>query len=81
MHEIRASLPEDCVSEVVQIAFSVSIERVAVSKVFLHGPEIPARIVSVETSTPKARAFVEKFLFFHPLEAKLHADIPRIGQF
>jgi hypothetical protein len=62
MHEIRASLPADRVPEVVALARSVGIERVTVSDVFVHGPEVPAKMISVETSTPKARAFVEKFL-------------------
>jgi hypothetical protein len=62
MHEIRAALPPECVSEVVELARSVGIERVTVSEAFIHGPETAARIVSVETSTPKARAFIEKFL-------------------
>jgi uncharacterized membrane protein len=35
---------------------------VTVTDVFVHGPEMPARVISVETSTPKARAFIEKFL-------------------
>jgi len=62
MHEIRASILPQYVFEVVQIAKSLGIERVAVSEVFIHGPEVSERLISIETSTPKARAFVEEFL-------------------
>src|SRR5215472_4993867 len=62
MHEVKAALPPECVSEAVGLARSVGIERVTVADAFIHGPDTPARILSVETSTPKARAFIEKFL-------------------
>ena len=62
MHEIRASVPAECIPEAVQLANSVGIDRVTVTDVFVHGPEMPAGVISVETSTPKARAFIEKFL-------------------
>jgi hypothetical protein len=62
MHEIRATMPPDCVTEAGRIAHDVGIARVSVSEVFVHGPDVDRRLVSVETSTPKARAFVEAFL-------------------
>jgi hypothetical protein len=62
MHEIRATIPQDCVSEAVRVAHSVGITRVTVGEVFVHGPDAERRLLSVETSTPKARAFVEAFL-------------------
>lgn len=62
MHEVRVSLPQTHVGEAVEVAHSVGIERVSVSDVFIHGPELAAKVLSVETSTPKARAFIEKLL-------------------
>jgi hypothetical protein len=62
MHEIRVTLLPEYVSEVVQLANSVGIERVTATEAFVYGPEVSARVVSVETSTPRARAFIEKFL-------------------
>ncbi len=62
MHEIRATVPPDAVSDVVRLARQAGIERVTVADVSVYGPDAPRRIVSVETSTPKARAFVEGFL-------------------
>jgi hypothetical protein len=62
MHEVRISLPETHVREAVKIAHSIGIERVSVSDIFVHGPDLPAKVLSAETSTPKARAFIEAFL-------------------
>jgi len=62
MHEIRATLPDECVAEAAGLAHAVGIEDVSVTEVFIHGPDVRRRLLSVETSTPKARAFVEAFL-------------------
>jgi len=62
MHEIRATLPYEHVHIATRLALEVGIDRVAVSDVYIHGPEAKRQVVSVETSTPKARAFVEAFL-------------------
>ena len=65
MHEIRATVPPEHVSEAVRLARAAGIERVTVAEVFVHGPnqhDEHRRQLSVETSTPKARAFVEAFL-------------------
>ncbi len=62
MHQVKISLPQTHVGEAAKLAHSVGIERVSVSDIFIDGPNLPAKVVSVETSTPKARAFIEKFL-------------------
>jgi len=62
MHEIRATIPPDCVSEVARLAHAAGVARVSVAEVFVHGPDAHRRLLSVETSTPKARAFVEALL-------------------
>ena len=62
MHEIRATLPAEHVAEAVRLAHDAGIDRVSVSTVFVHGPDADRRLVSVETSTPKARNFVEALL-------------------
>jgi len=62
MHEIRAIIPPDCVSEVARLAHAAGITRVIVAEVFVDGSDERRRLLSVETSTPKARAFVEAFL-------------------
>ncbi len=62
MHEIRATLPAQHVGTAVRLAHEAGIPSVAVSDVYLHGPEEGRKIVSVETSTPKARDFVDALL-------------------
>ena len=61
MHEVRSAVPPECVLEAVRLANSVGIERVTVTEAFVHGLETEARVISVETSTPKASAFIESF--------------------
>jgi hypothetical protein len=62
MHEIRATLPPEHVKKATQLAREAGIDRIAVSDVYLHGPDARWHVVSVETSTPKARSFVEALL-------------------
>jgi len=62
MHEIRATIPPDCVAEAVRLAHAAGITRVTIAAVFVHGLDGERRLVSVETSTPNARDFVEAFL-------------------
>jgi hypothetical protein len=62
MHEIRATLPPEHVEKATQLAREAGIDRVAVSEVYLSGTNAKWQVLSVETSTPKAQAFVEAFL-------------------
>lgn len=62
MHEIRATLPPEHVREAVKLAREAGIDRVTVAEVYVHGPDARRQAVSVETSTPKARAYVEAIL-------------------
>jgi hypothetical protein len=62
MHEIRATLPPEHVETATRLAREAGIDRVAISEVYLPGPNAKWHVLSVETSTPKARAFVEAFL-------------------
>ena len=62
MHEIRATLPPEQVTAATRLAREAGIERVSVADVYVHGPDQRRQVISVETSTPKARAFVEALL-------------------
>jgi hypothetical protein len=62
MHEIRATLPPEQVAAATRLARQAGIDRVSVADVYVHGPDQKRQIVSVETSTPKARAFVDALL-------------------
>jgi hypothetical protein len=62
MHEIRATLPAEHVGTAARLAHEAGIRTVAVSDVYLLGPDEGRKMVSVEASTPKARAFVDALL-------------------
>uniref|UniRef100_Q021I1 Threonine/serine exporter-like N-terminal domain-containing protein n=1 Tax=Solibacter usitatus (strain Ellin6076) TaxID=234267 RepID=Q021I1_SOLUE len=62
MHEIRTTIPPECVAEAARLAHAAGIERVVIAEVFVEGPNEHRRLLSVETSTPQARVFVESFL-------------------
>lgn len=62
MHEIRATIPPEHVAQATRLAHEAGIRRVTVSDVYVHGPDARRQVVSVETSTPRARVFVESFL-------------------
>jgi hypothetical protein len=62
MHEIRATVVPEQTDETVRLAREAGIDRINVADVYVHGPDARRRVVSVETSTPKARAFVEAVL-------------------
>ena len=60
MHEIRVTLPLDCISEATRLARESGIDRVTISNVLVN--DVACYQLSLETSTPNARAFVERFL-------------------
>jgi hypothetical protein len=62
MHEIRATMAPEHVAEAARLAHASGIERIAIFDVYIDGPNLRHKTVSVETSTPKARLFVEALL-------------------
>lgn len=62
MHEIRATVPPEHVDTAARLANEAGITNVAVSDLYLHSRKEGRKIVSVETSTPRARAFVDALL-------------------
>lgn len=60
--KIRATLPAEHVGTAARLAHEAGITKIAVSDVHLHGLEGGRKMVSVETSTPRARAFVDALL-------------------
>jgi hypothetical protein len=69
MHEIRATVPPEHVEETARLAHDAGIERVSIADVYIHGPDVRRQVVSVETSTPNARLFVEALLASPTLSA------------
>jgi hypothetical protein len=62
MHEIRATLAPEHVAEATRLAHEAGIDCVGITEIYHDGPNVRRKIVSVETSTPKARIFVESLL-------------------
>lgn len=59
MHEIRVTTPTGQSSQVAQVALAAGVNRVTVQKVYVHGPNQDMEVVSAETSTPCAKAFID----------------------
>lgn len=62
MHEIRVTAPVGKAGEVVRAAQQADIDQVSVYSVYAYGPNQTKEIVSAETSTPKARKFVDRVI-------------------
>src|SRR5438105_2745482 len=59
MHEVRVTVPEGYSPRVAAIALEAGISQVCVYRVYCHGPDQSKEVISAETSTPLARAFID----------------------
>src|SRR6266700_8060050 len=59
MHEVRISAPNGNAERVVGLALHVGIAEASVYDVYVHGPNLRKQIVCVETSTPRAKKFID----------------------
>src|SRR4051794_20547454 len=59
MHEVRITAPAGSTDRVVGLALQAGISQATVYDVFVHGPNEKKHVISVETSTPQAKAFVD----------------------
>jgi len=76
MHEVRVTVPEGDSRRVAQVALAAGIKRVAVQKIYVHGPNQEMEVVSAETSTPCAKSFIDGLLsapWFEPARYSLTA--------
>ena len=76
MHEIRVTVRSGQSSLVARAAAAAGIHQVAVYQVFLHGIEENREVVSAESSTPCAKAFVDALLssdWFDPKDCSITA--------
>jgi len=62
MHEVRATVPTERSAAIAQIAIDIGIPHVSVYEIFVHGAERRKHVVSVEVSTPRAKAFIDALL-------------------
>lgn len=59
MHEVRVTAPAGQGKQIADIALQAGIRQVTMYRVFAYGPDEEREIVSAETSTPLAHAFIE----------------------
>jgi hypothetical protein len=59
MHEIRVTAPQGKGTEIAALALKTGIEQACITSTYVYGPNRPAEQVSVEVSTPRAKAFVD----------------------
>ena len=62
MHEVRITAPVGKAGEVVRVAQQAGIDQVSVYSVYAYGPDQTKEIISAETSTPKAKKFVDQVI-------------------
>ena len=59
MHEVRITAPVQASDRLVGLALEVGISQATIYDVFVHGPNERKHVISVETSTPQAKAFLD----------------------
>src|SRR3954447_24977972 len=59
MHEVRITAPVQASDRLVGLALEVGISQATVYDVFVHGANERKHVISVETSTPQAKAFLD----------------------
>jgi hypothetical protein len=72
MREVRIKVPEGEALRVVHLLQSLRVERVGVSREFVHGPDHWEEVVSTETSTPDAARIVQAIEEAHAFDPKTH---------
>jgi len=74
VHEIRLTLQESYIEEVARLALAAGVGRVSVYDVFVYGPNQSRKIASVETSTSRAKIFIDSLFaaeWFDPAECSI----------
>ena len=69
MREVRVTVEPAMAASVAKIAHDAGVEQATVYQVYVHGPDAPKAVVSVETSTPAAKRFIDALSeapFFDP---------------
>ena len=62
VHEVRATVPTDRSATIAQMAVEAGIRSVSIYEICVYGSGHRKHVVSVETSTSKAKAFVDALL-------------------
>src|SRR5437868_5335440 len=77
MHEVRVSAPNGTSERVVGLALHVGIVEASVYDVYVHGPDVRKQIISVETSTPRAKEFIDALFSAEWFDPKLYSITTR----
>src|SRR5437763_1774205 len=59
MHAVRVRTPEGQAAEIAALAHEAGIQEACITSVYVHGPDRRAEQVTVEASTPEAKAFLD----------------------
>src|SRR3977135_887022 len=62
MHEVRVTVPQGKSQDVARLALDVGIKQASIYRVYVHGPNREMEVVSAETSTPRAKLFIDALL-------------------
>src|SRR3954454_8881392 len=62
MHEIRVKVPQGFGPEIANVALRTGIAEASVAQLYVYGPDRQMDQVSVEVSTPQAKAFVDALM-------------------
>lgn len=84
MRLVKVRVPQGRGRDVIRIAHDVGISEVASHEEQIHTPDRPPAtkdVVDVDTSTPKAKVFVEALMaapFYNPHEVSVSVRVPRV---
>jgi len=62
MHEVRVTVPQGKSQDVARLALDTGIKQASIYRVYVHGPNREMEVVSAETSTPRAKLFIDALL-------------------
>jgi len=62
MHEVRVTVPQGKSQDVARLALDAGIKQASIYRVYVHGPNREMEVVSAETSTPRAKLFIDALL-------------------
>jgi len=74
MHEIRLNMRESHIEEVARLALATGVGQVSIYDVFVYGPNQSRKVASIETSTPRAKVFIDALFaaeWFDPAECSI----------
>src|SRR3954468_14754339 len=77
MREVRITTPATSAARIASVARSCGLDRVTEYAVYIHGPDEAQTVLSVETSTPNARRFIEALVAAPFFDPRLHVITSR----